>query len=88
MDGRARYADNIIVERTWRTLKYEWVFLKDYRTRNELEEGLCEFVEFFNAERLHEGLGYQTPNEVYNAGCFPNINIDKGEQEKQGKITA
>lgn len=88
MDGRARCLDNIVVERTWRTLKYEWVFLKDYRTKDEMEEGLGEFVEFFNEKRLHEGLGYQTPNEVYKAGCFPNINIDAGEQVEQGKITA
>ncbi len=88
MDGRARCLDNIFVERTWRTLKYEWVFLKDYRTKDEMEEGLGEFVEYFNEKRLHEGLGYQTPNEVYEAGCFPNINNDIEEQIEQKKITA
>lgn len=88
MDGRDRYADNIIVERTWRTLKYEWVFLKDYKTKDELEAGLGAFVEYFNGKRLHEGLGYQIPNEVYEAGCFPNINIDIEEQVELEEITA
>lgn len=88
MDGRDRCLDNIIVERTWRTLKYEWVFLKDYRTKEALEEGLAEFVEYFNGKRLHEGLGYQIPNEVYAAGCFPNINIDIEEQVEREEITA
>ena len=65
--------DNIIVERTWRTLKYEWVFLHDYATYDELEDGLRQFTAYFNGMRLHEGLGYQTPNEVYENGCFPNM---------------
>lgn len=88
MDGKARCLDNIFVERTWRTLKYEWVFLKGYKTKDELEEGLDEFVEFFNGKRLHEGLGYQTPNEVYKAGCFPNISNDTEKHLDQNKITA
>ena len=88
MDGRARCLDNIFVERTWRTLKYEWVFLKDYKTKDEMEEGLDEFVRFFNEERLHEGLGYQTPNEVYAAGCFPDINKDTEGHLEENKITA
>lgn len=88
MDGKARCLDNIYVERTWRTLKYEWVFLKDYRTKDEMEEGLGEFVEYFNEKRLHEGLGYQTPNEVYEAGCFPDIINGIEEQMEQKEITA
>lgn len=73
MDGKGRCLDNIIVERTWRTLKYEWVFLHDYATYDELEDGLRQFTAYFNGMRLHEGLGYQTPNEVYENGCFPNM---------------
>ncbi|MFA5546696.1 MAG: integrase core domain-containing protein [Sphaerochaetaceae bacterium] len=55
----------------WRTLKYECVFLHDYHTMTQLSAGLDAFIEFFNNERLHQGLGYQTPNEVYEQGCFP-----------------
>ena len=73
MDGVGRCKDNIIVERTWRTLKYEWIFLRDYQSYEELENGLEEFVNFFNQERLHQSLDYKTPDEVYEAGTFPGI---------------
>ena len=63
----------VIVERTWRTLKYEWVFLRDYQDYDQLERGLQEFVDFFNHERVHQGLDYQTPDEVYEQGTFPNM---------------
>ena len=63
----------LIVERTWRTLKYEWVFLRDYQDYDQLERGLQEFVDFFNHERIHQGLDYQTPDEVYEQGTFPKI---------------
>lgn len=76
MDGIGRCKDNIIVERTWRTLKYEWVFLRDYQEYDQLKEGLKEFVEFFNHERVHQSLDYQTPDEVYRKGTFPNIDMD------------
>lgn len=81
MDGIGRCKDNIIVERTWRTLKYEWIFLRDYQTYEELENGLEEFVSFFNHERLHQSLDYMTPDEVYEAGTFPGIG-DKDIKEK------
>ena len=51
MDGIGRCKDNIIVERTWRTLKYEWVFLREYGSIEEMEGSLGEFVEFFNSRR-------------------------------------
>lgn len=76
MDGVGRCKDNIFVERTWRTLKYEWVFLKDYRFLEDLERGLSEFVNFFNNKRIHQSLDYKTPEEVYKEGTFPNINKD------------
>ena len=63
----------LYVERTWRTLKYEWVFLRDYQDYDQLERGLQEFVDFFNHERIHQGLDYKTPDEVYEQGTFPNI---------------
>lgn len=71
MDGVGRCKDNIIVERIWRTLKYEWVFLKDYRDFDEMERGMDEFVHYFNSLRLHQGLEYKTPDEVYWEGTFP-----------------
>ena len=76
MDGIGRCKDNIIVERTWRTLKYEWIFLRDYQEYSQLEKGLEEFVNFFNSKRIHQGLDYQKPDEVYRSGTFPNINKD------------
>ena len=73
--GEGRCKDNIFVERTWRTLKYEWVFLKDYRFLEDLERGLSEFVGFFNSKRIHQSLDYKTPEEVYKEGTFPNVNM-------------
>ena len=67
----------LFVERTWRTLKYEWLFLKDYHEFDELEQSLNEFVYYFNHKRIHQSLDYQTPDEVYKQGTFPNINNEK-----------
>ena len=67
----------LFVERTWRTLKYEWLFLKDYHEFDELEQSLNEFVYYFNRKRIHQSLDYQTPDEVYKQGTFPNINNEK-----------
>jgi len=71
MDGIGRCLDNVFMERTFRTLKYECIFLNDYVTMGELSQGLKSFVEFFNTDRLHQSLDYQTPDEVYESGCFP-----------------
>lgn len=65
MDGRGRAMDNIFVERLWRTVKYEEVYLKSYETVKEAREGLAGYFHFYNTERLHESLGYRTPQEVY-----------------------
>jgi putative transposase len=75
MDGRKRALDNIYVERFWRSLKYEDIYLKDYRNLVELKAGLSRYFEFFNGERFHAACGYQTPNEMYES-CFKN-----GERE-------
>lgn len=76
-DGVGRCLDNIYVERTWRTLKYEWIFLKDYRDEDSLRRGLDYFVGFYNTKRLHQSLGYKTPDKVYYEGCFPMGNSNK-----------
>jgi putative transposase len=57
--------DNIFVERLWRTLKYEAIYIKGYTTVAELEAGLADYFWFYNHERPHQALGYQTPAEVY-----------------------
>jgi putative transposase len=65
MDGRGRAFDNIFIERLWRTIKYEEVYLKDYQTPKEARLSLSEFINFYNEERLHKSLNYQTPAEIY-----------------------
>ncbi len=65
MDGRGRALDNVFVERLWRSLKYEEVYLKAYRNVREMEAGLVGWFTFYNDERPHQGLGYRTPAEVY-----------------------
>ena len=65
MDGRGRVFDNIFNERLWRTVKYEEVYLKDYRSFEEAREGIGAYIRFYNHERLHQSLGYRTPAEVY-----------------------
>lgn len=67
-DGRGRALDNIFVERLWRSVKYEEVYLKGYRNVVEAKQGLREYFEFYNRERLHQSLGYQTPEAVYRQG--------------------
>lgn len=65
MDGRGRCFDNIFVERLWRSVKYEEVYLKDYRDVQESIRRLGDYFEFYNHERLHQALDYQTPAKVY-----------------------
>jgi putative transposase len=65
MDGRGRALDNVFVERLWRSVKYEEVYLKEYRTVIEAVEGLRRYFRFYNEERLHQALGYRPPAEVY-----------------------
>lgn len=65
MDGRGRALDNVFVERLWRSVKYEEVYLKDYGTPREAIQGLEAYFAFYNGERLHQSLNYQTPAAVY-----------------------
>ena len=65
MDGRGRALDNIFVERLWRSVKYEKVYLNDFQTVNEAYLGLKEYFEFYNHRRIHQSLDYRTPAEVY-----------------------
>ena len=65
MDGRGRCLDNVFVERLWRSVKYEDVYLRGYESVAELEKGLRAYFAFYNGERLHQSLGYRPPVEVY-----------------------
>lgn len=65
MDGRGRVLDNVFVERLWRSLKYEEVYLKAYRNVREMAAGLEGWFAFYNHERPHQSLGYRTPAAVY-----------------------
>lgn len=64
-DGRGRALDNIFVERLWRSVKYEEVYLKEYQSISEAENGLKAYFQFYNQDRLHQALDYQTPFQVY-----------------------
>lgn len=65
MDGKNRWMDNVFIERLWRSVKYEDVYLKDYRTVVALRQGLGEYFQFYNHERPHQSFGSCTPAEVY-----------------------
>jgi putative transposase len=65
MDGRGRCMDNIFVERLWRSLKYEEVYLKDYGSVTEARASIDRYFRFYNHERLHQSLDYRTPSAIY-----------------------
>jgi putative transposase len=68
MDGRGRALDNVCVERWWRTVKYEAVYLRDYQSVRDARQGLTSYLAVYNQERLHQALGYRTPAAVYLGG--------------------
>lgn len=76
MDGRGRCMDNIFTERLWRTVKYEDVYIKGYATIAEARAGLTEYFRFYNTERPHQSLDYQTPASLY----FAETNITKSKR--------
>jgi putative transposase len=65
MDGRGRWMDNVFIERLWRTLKYECVYLHAFETGSELRAGLSRWIGYYNARRPHSSLAGRTPNEAY-----------------------
>lgn len=65
MDGKRRWIDNVFIERLWRSVKYEEVYLRAYANGREAQHSLSKYFTFYNARRLHETLGYATPDEVY-----------------------
>ena len=68
MDGRGRAIDNVFIERLWRSVKYEEVYLKDYSTAWEAEDSLASYFHFYCQERIHQSLDYRTPAEIYQTG--------------------
>jgi putative transposase len=72
MDGRGRALDNVFIERLWRSVKYEDVYLRGYETPVELERGLSSYFAFYNRERPHMAHDYRTPWEVYSAHRAPS----------------
>jgi putative transposase len=78
MDGRGRALDNVFIERLWRSVKYEEVYLKDYATAADAVEGLEHYFDFYDHRRKHQALAYQTPYEVYQVS-------QKGGQAKKSK---
>ena len=67
MDGRGRWMDNVLIERLWRSLKYECVYLHAFETGAELRAGLVRWIGYYNARRPHSSLGGHTPDEAYDA---------------------
>lgn len=65
MDGKGRALDNIFVERLWRSLKYECIFLNEFQTVKELTLAIKQYFKFYNDERPHQSLGYRTPSAIY-----------------------
>lgn len=65
MDGKGRWADNIYIERFWRTLKYEQIFLNSLENLDQAREKISEFIDHYNQERPHQSLKYETPDQIY-----------------------
>ena len=65
MDGVGRALDNIYIERFWRTIKYEEIYLKEYRNLKDLKIGVSKYMDFYNKTRFHQSLNYKTPDQIY-----------------------
>jgi putative transposase len=93
MDGKGRYLDNIFIERLWRSLKYEEVYLKAYASVAEARIGIGSWINFYNNERLHQALDYKTPREIFeanqpvdmmdNASALPTSPQEKQQQQQE-----
>lgn len=65
MDGKGRWIDNVVIERLWRSVKYEDIYLWAYENGRDLQVGLTHYCDFYNRRRLHQSLDYRTPDEMY-----------------------
>ena len=75
MDGKGRWMDNVMVERFWRSIKYEEVYPKRYETIKEAKEGIRKYIEFYNSSRPHSSLNDKTPDEMYIENTNPDLAI-------------
>jgi putative transposase len=82
MDGKGRCIDNIFIERLWRSVKYEEVYLNEYGTLSDPRAGLAEYLESYNETRPHQSLDYMTPSEVY----FASGEGDEPELSNTGAV--
>ncbi len=80
MDGRGRWMDNVFIERLWRSLKYECVYLHAFETGSELRAGLVRWIGYYNARRPHSTLAGRTPDEAYGAGGTQGADGTKTEK--------
>lgn len=83
MDGKGSYNDNLFIERLWRSVKYEEVYLKAYRDGREARAGIGSYFRFYNAERPHQALGYRTPAEVFLSAPVETTNRGLVESARQ-----
>ncbi len=74
MDSKGRALDNIYIERLWRSLKYENIYLNDYKDMKECKEGIRRYFKFYNGKRWHQEIDYRTPDEVY----FDGLRLQQG----------
>ena len=85
MDGRGRCYDNIFIERLWRSLKHEHVYLHDHQTVAEAVAGIRSWIDLYNHRRPHQGLDYQTPSEAYGL-AGPLVGVGSGEVESRAAV--
>lgn len=76
MDGKGRWVDNRWIERFWRTIKYEAIFLHSFDTVEQVTQAIAEFIEFYNEERPHQALDYKTPNQVYKENILKSTKLN------------
>jgi len=86
MDGKGSYNDNLFIERLWRTVKYEEVYLKAYQDGRDARIGLGSYFRFYNTERPHQALGYKTPAEVFISMTVEATNEGMVESLTQGPL--
>ena len=88
MDGKGRWVDNRWIERFWRTIKYEAIYLHSFDDAHQAEYAIAKFITFYNEERLHQALGYKTPNQVYNENILKSMNNEFSDAPFVANLTS
>jgi putative transposase len=89
MDGKGRWMDNVFIERLWRSLKYECVYLHAFETGSELRAGLTRWITYYNSQRPHSALGGATPDEAYTQrGAQPDPGLTPDQAEPETRLAA